>query len=309
MKAAAMDPRPAAVPGQGDRVSAEVFASFLPTPVLLSSAEQGWKRITLQRVQYPPSTVNLPAASDHRLALHLGGPTLIEGRLGPAERRWSDSGHASLIPAGVPKIRDLKGRPDFLLIHVASALVEDVITEVHDLDSASVTLIDTLAMPDESLDRLGRLLLAEAEAGALGGRLAAELLAQAFALHILRRYSSLAATAPAAPGAMSNGRLRRVVEHMRENLADPLPLTHLAAVGGTSPSRFAREFREATGEPPHRYLIGLRIRHARSLLEQTTLPVIDVGLSCGFDQPNHFATMFRKVVGMSPRAYRKARRM
>ena len=96
---------------------------------------------------------------------------------------------------------------------------------------------------------------------------------------------------------------------MKANLADPLPLTRLATVGGTSPSQFARAFRKATGESPHRYLIRLRIDQARNLLEHTALKVIEVGLSCGFEQPSHFATTFRQLTGLTPRAYRQQCRM
>lgn len=288
-------------------ISPAEFARLLPTRVLLSSAEQGWKHITVQRVQYLPSSVVMPAARDHRLALHLAGPTLIEGKGGSRERQWSDSGQATVIPAGAPKARELKGRPDFLLVHLAPALVDEVAAEVHDRDPAGVSLVDCLAVPDEPLDRLGRLLLAEAQDGAPGGRLAADLLTRALAVHLLRRHSSLSPQPPPAAASMPGGRLRRVLDHMQANLAEPLPLTHLAAVGGTSPSQFGRAFREATGEPPHRYLIRLRIEQARNLLEHTTLPVIEIGLRCGFEQPNHFATMFRQMTGMSPRAYRQAR--
>ena len=44
------------------------------------------------------------------------------------------------------------------------------------------------------------------------------------------------------------------------------------------------------------------------MLEHTDLLVIEVGLRCGFEQPNHFTNTFRKLTGMSPRAYRLAKR-
>ncbi len=94
---------------------------------------------------------------------------------------------------------------------------------------------------------------------------------------------------------------------MQANLADDLPLSRLAAAAGLSPSHFARAFRAAVGQPPHRYMVRLRIERARQLLEQTRLPVTEVASRCGFEQTTHFATMFRKVTGQSPRAYRAAR--
>ncbi len=75
-----------------------------------------------------------------------------------------------------------------------------------------------------------------------------------------------------------------------------------------SPSQFVRAFRVTTGQPPHRYLVGLRVEQARALLEQTDLPVTVTDLRCGFEQPSHFATSFRARTGFSLRAWRQERR-
>ena len=107
---------------------------------------------------------------------------------------------------------------------------------------------------------------------------------------------------------MSPGRVQRVIDHMRAHVDEALSLAQLAQVGGLSPSRFVSAFREATGQPPYRFLVRLRIEKARELLEHTDLSVIEVGLRCGFEQPSHFATMFRKATGLAPRAWRLERR-
>ena len=80
----------------------------------------------------------------------------------------------------------------------------------------------------------------------------------------------------------------------------------VACIGPTIGDEVAGEVFQA---PPGRvrYLIRLRIDHARHMLEHTRLPVIEVGLRCGFAQTTHFATMFRKITGLCPRAYRAAR--
>ena len=90
---------------------------------------------------------------------------------------------------------------------------------------------------------------------------------------------------------------------------EALPLGQLAEIGGLCPPRFARAFRGSSGQPPRCLLIGLRSERVRGLLERTDLPVIEVGLQCGFEQATHFGTMFRTVTGLSPRAWRVARRL
>lgn len=285
-------------------------ARLMPSVPLLTSEGRGWRGVTVQRYRLPPTVIDFPAGCDHRISMHLSGPTLFDLACnGRRERRWSDGGYSTVVPAGLPVNRSMQGRPDLVQVYVAPAMVDEVATEAFDLDPARVRLVETLFLLDATLDRLCRLLLAEAEAGAPGGRLLADMLARALAVHLLRRYSSHACQPPdeVPKGAMVGWRLRRVLEHMEAHLTEDLPLAQLAMVSGIGASQFARAFRAATGEPPHRYLVRLRVERACGLLERTRLAVTEVGLRCGFEQPSHFATLFRKHTGLSPRAYRTAR--
>ncbi len=287
---------------QASGITPAEFANFVPAPLVMSTVPKAWSAVTVQRLRYEPVRVDIPAARDHRVAVHLGGPTLIEETRKASERRWSDTGHSTLIPAGVPATRELKGRPDFLFVHVPPELSNEVIADAYGIDPARVEFVGRLAVPDPTLDRIGRLLLAEAEANAPGGRLVAEMLTRTAVVHLLRGYSSLSPPSTPAPDPALGPRLRRVLDYMRSHLANDLSLAELAALGGLSPSQFGRAFRSATGRSPHQYLIGLRIDQARHELEATELGVIEIGLRCGYQQPTHFATIFRQVTGMSPRA-------
>ena len=291
-------------------ITPDQYAALLPSTPISSSAERGWQGITLQHFRLGPTDISYPAAGDHRLGLHLAGLTLVEQVVeGHRERLWSDSGYANLIPAGVPVSKSVKGQPDLLLLHLNPTLVEEVVNDL-EINPTSVSLIPSIGRPDEAIDRLGRLLLAEAETGSptLGSRLLADMLTRSLTVQILRRFSSMAQRNQFQPAdTMAGWRLRRVIEHMHAHLAENLPLATLAAVSGLSSTHFARAFRAAVGEPPHRHLIRLRIREACSLLERTKLPITEIAIRCGFEQANHFATMFRQLTGVSPRAYRKAR--
>lgn len=52
-----------------------------------------------------------------------------------------------------------------------------------------------------------------------------------------------------------------------------------------------------------------RIARAKDLLAETAMPVIDVGGTVGYDSPSHFASLFRRHVGISPSEYRRLRRL
>jgi len=113
-------------------------------------------------------------------------------------------------------------------------------------------------------------------------------------------------------GTSSNGhtlpgsRLRRVAQYIQQNLDKDLSLAELAAVAYMSPYHFARLFKDSTGVPPHRFVVRQRIARARGVLASPELSIAQVSRMVGFRTPSHFATVFRRVLGITPGAYRTA---
>ena len=99
-------------------------------------------------------------------------------------------------------------------------------------------------------------------------------------------------------------RLRRVTQHVQENLQRELRLAELSALVHMSPYHFARLFKRSTGVPPHQFLLRHRIEEARGLLAAQRVPIAEIARSVGFRTPSHFTTTFRRVTGMTPSAYR-----
>jgi AraC family transcriptional regulator len=64
-------------------------------------------------------------------------------------------------------------------------------------------------------------------------------------------------------------------------------------------------FRAATGCTPHQYLLQLRIEKAQSLMKDQFLRIIDIAESCGFASQSQFSRVFRQVIGVTPRQYRR----
>ena len=101
-------------------------------------------------------------------------------------------------------------------------------------------------------------------------------------------------------------RLRRVTQYIQENLQRELRLAELSAFVHMSPYHFARLFRRSTGMPPHKFLVRRRIDEARALLAARTAPIAEISRLVGFRTPSHFTTTFRRVIGLTPTAYRSA---
>ena len=102
------------------------------------------------------------------------------------------------------------------------------------------------------------------------------------------------------------GRLAALLDWMRQHCHEPQEVTALAARAGMSPRSFARRFKQATGLAPHDWLLRQRVRRAQDLLETSALPIERIGERCGFGAPETLRHHFRRVLGTTPSAYRKA---
>ncbi len=107
-------------------------------------------------------------------------------------------------------------------------------------------------------------------------------------------------------GGLSPQRLRRVFEFMHGNIDQNVRLDDLAACAGLSSSHFSHQFNAATKASPYKYLRMLRIERGKELLKNPDLSVLEVALAVGFENQQHFATVFRRVVGASPSSYRRS---
>ena len=108
-------------------------------------------------------------------------------------------------------------------------------------------------------------------------------------------------------GGLAPHQLRRVQDFLRDHLTEDVSLSDAAAVAGLSTSYFARAFRQATGVPPHQWVIAERLAHARTLLETSRLPLAEIALQSGFADQSHFTSAFRRGTGTTPGQWRRAR--
>jgi len=151
---------------------------------------------------------------------------------------------------------------------------------------------------------LVRALLTAHHAAERADDLAASTLARTAFGQLLRRHASPppARAVPAAGGTAV--RLAREILH--ERLADPPSLEDLAAAVGARPFPLLRAFKQATGLPPHAWLNTMRVRRARRLLD-AGVPPARVAAEVGFTDQAHLTRHFKRVVGVTPGAYQRAR--
>lgn len=89
---------------------------------------------------------------------------------------------------------------------------------------------------------------------------------------------------------------------MDARLASPLLLADVARECGVSPFQLIRAFHAAFGVPPHAYLMQVRLRRARVML-QGGAPISTAAFACGFVDQSHLTRVFKRHYGMTPGAY------
>lgn len=123
---------------------------------------------------------------------------------------------------------------------------------------------------------------------------------EAIAMHLPRSNGLFSAEAHLTPTAMSPFRLKRAIDFIERNLAEPLRLKDIAAAAGLSPPHFGRSFKHDTGYTPYRYVMMRRVDLSKRLILSSELSLIQVALASGFGSQPSFNASFRKIVGTSP---------
>ena len=238
-----------------------------------------------QAIDWAREAESLTVSVDHGLFL-AGARDAIPGATG--ELVWTyRKGQAQCISLYVHPV---------LLIHAASEW----------LQTERVEIVPHLHPGDPLLHHMTLVLQAAIDAEDVAGRLYAEALTHALAVHLLRRHAACRPPAVASPGGLSKPKLRRTTAYIEAHLAHELSVTELAAVAHTSPAYFARLFRQATSQTPYQYVILCRIERAKQLLRETEWPIIEISHHVGFTDQSYFTAVFRKHVTTTPTAYRGA---
>jgi AraC-like DNA-binding protein len=102
--------------------------------------------------------------------------------------------------------------------------------------------------------------------------------------------------------------LRSLFDFIWDHLASPLSLEQLAAGAGYTANYLNDLTRLHTGRALGRWITDMRMARARVALEQTDLPVAEVGARCGYDDPAYFSRVFRRAYGVPPATWRIAAR-
>jgi AraC-like DNA-binding protein len=98
------------------------------------------------------------------------------------------------------------------------------------------------------------------------------------------------------------GLARRLQDLLDSRMVEGISLADAATLLDASPTHLVRAFRHETGMPPHRYLTGRRLDHARKLLLEGH-KAAEVAIATGFHDQAHLTRHFRRLLGVTPGVY------
>jgi AraC family transcriptional regulator len=299
-------------PGRGAPIGPQDWRKVIPFQAVAASDRLGWVGLGAARYRASPTwEYHAPALTHHRLVLVTRPPQQLELRFEGVKRHVPPpAGAIILVPAGTPGRVRWGGGFDWLHIYLEPGQVARVAAEAFGLDPARLTVppLDGLDLPH--LRAAMGAVDAELISGGAGGPLAAESLANVLAVHLIRHFLSPRRPERGRDGALSRGRLRAVAEYIEGHLDAGPTLGQMAAVARLSPYHFARQFKAATGLPPHQYVIARRVERAKQLLQaETSLSLAEVAAHAGFSDQSQLCRHFKRLVGVTPGWFRTPARI
>jgi len=125
------------------------------------------------------------------------------------------------------------------------------------------------------------------------------------AYEVVEAYLSAPLAAVEAVGGLPPWRLQRVFAYIRENLGKEVSVAELAQAVSMSQYYFSKLFKMSTGTTPHQYVMRQRVERAQSLLRGGRSALANVAREVGFETQSHFTSVFRHLVGVTPKRYRE----
>ena len=134
-----------------------------------------------------------------------------------------------------------------------------------------------------------------------------ELATRTIHTYVLDRYSHTHATGALfrIRGGLSPTHLQLAKAMLSIRDHDNVTLTALGRACGLSPSHFAREFKQSTGLPPHRWALKNKIFLAKDMLLHSSLTLPAIAFACGFVDQSHLGRWFKRLTGISPKAWQR----
>jgi AraC-like DNA-binding protein len=291
----------------------DFWQSHGPTKLLSSSINRGWSGLSAEMRAHGKSVVPWRGTqSDTEVCVDISGNgSLVTRRAsGIADQTVTRCGTVWLCPPGWREgsIDIADDLPEVMHIYLPPGQFASGKFGLDVADSAIGELRYDSAFEDPLLGEIARAIASELQSETSAGRLLVESLANSMAARLIQTQAgspkTRSALSPTGEG-LDRRRLARVLDHIETNLEGDLALDSMASIACLSRYHFARSFKQAVGQSPHRYVGARRLERAKALLIQGDRSLVDIALSLGFSSQANFTRAFRQATGLAPGQYRQ----
>ncbi|RKR12061.1 LOW QUALITY PROTEIN: AraC family transcriptional regulator [Flavobacterium sp. 81] len=102
-----------------------------------------------------------------------------------------------------------------------------------------------------------------------------------------------------------NDRLAEVFQYVKSNYKEEISLDEISKIANLTPTSFCRMFKAKTKKPFVEYLNEIRVSNACKYLIETDLGISEIAYECGYKTASNFNKLFKKLIGTTPKEYRK----
>jgi AraC family transcriptional regulator len=280
----------------------------LPAKMTACSWQAGWRSLLLRAYEDAPQVEPFTTAAtpDHLVVLVVDGSCELEARYRGAWRKAEYRiGSMGMTAPGEEVTIRWRGTAKHrtLQLHIPEPTLRAAYDDLTDRGIQVSAMPNTIAHYDPLIERTILSLHGAMSQGVPD--LYADSAAHFLTAHLLVRHAS--ASPPRRP-MKEDFRIRRVNDFLRENLGASISLDDIASVAGVSRYHLLRLFKHAHGETPFRRLTRMRIETAKERLLSSDRTITEIAFACGYENSAHFATAFRRWVGVSPGQYRRQNR-
>lgn len=296
-----------------ERTTAAAFSNYSSGTVLADSAGVLWEGLHVRLYRFPQVV-------DRFLVPATPEPLISCGLSGTAEFRERDPGEGwvtrqigpgDLFVTGSPTPYEVEFHSpagqelEIVQIHVGVNAFHAALRRIYPDQETNLEVVDFFG-EDKSLEYLCCACSSMLKAGTLGKTARVHDLTRLFASYIAERYTRVIKTIPTASGGLPIYHLRKVEDYVREHFSEEIPVQALADLVQLSPFHFSRVFKLTTGMTPLQFVTRERILRAQQSIRESSKSIIQIGLEVGFSNPGYFAKVFGKMVGMTPKEFRKS---
>ena len=282
-----------------------VWGEMLDGSPILDCPIGGAVPALVRRWQGIAPDIDQRALDQHYLSIHLGGPKRLH-RTGEGQRLVHESAENahSFIPSGAAFLWRTEGPIDFMHVYFTPATFDRFVGASFDRDPRNIELHDCLGVADPLIGSLATALIAELASDDGPQQAYLDDVMHLLLFQVLRRHSNAPSIGARNLYALPPYKLRRALDFIESQLAQPIGVGEIAAACGTSAFHFSRAFRHAMGRPPYAFLLERRVAKARDLLASSVTPLTQIAVECGFGGLSQFSRVFKQVAGVSPSAFR-----